>query len=246
MMTDFFSDKPRTTPGYQKSKVFYSDDFVDALAQDYDFDCTDINLLTYLYEIPHRYNVANAIHNGDREFQPQNRKNLLKLQAKFKTFKDELYAQGGDRFNLEVSDGAGLCGELNPNLDPDDYPGKAFSKNYCYWFEFERYLKFFEEGLKQTLKNTKPRGGRPKNEGLHNAIHYIASFWEFKLLRKYTLDHHNGKGLTEAYKFTRRLLAPLDQIDEKQIITAMRAEIKERNEVYPEGYFHRKVAAKKS
>jgi hypothetical protein len=128
---------------------------------------------------------------------------MLKLQKKFLAFKEELEAQGGDYFNLEVSHGARLCGDLDPDLDPNDYPGKQFSKNYCYWFEFERYLKFFEVGLDHTTKNSKSRGGRPRNEGLHLAVNYIADFWVFKLGRKYTLDHHE-KILGTHYLITNR------------------------------------------
>lgn len=118
------TDNPRTAPGHQKSKKYYSDDFINSLAQAYDFDPTNINLLTYLYEIPYRYNVANSIQEGDREFQPQHRKNLLRLQAKFRDFKDELYEQGGDYFNQEVSYGAIASGDLAPSSSPLNWPKK--------------------------------------------------------------------------------------------------------------------------
>lgn len=241
---DLFSNMPRTEPGYLKSREYYSDEFIQVLSEEYEFDPTDINVLTEIYEIAHRYVVGNDIAAGDKEYLPGHRKQLLKLQKKFLAFKDELEAQGGEYFNLEVSYGARQSGDLNPELDPDDYPGKNFSKNGCYWFEFERYMTFFDVGLDHTIQKNTPRGGRPRNEGLHLSITYIADFWEFDLKRKYTVDHHEGHGLTEAFEFTKKMLSPLDDIEDVQIITAMRCEIKERRELYTKEFILNKLGQK--
>jgi len=238
-MDDIFADKPRTEPGYASERKYYTDEFINALAADYEFDPKDINLLTDLYEISFRYRLGNRIAASDKEYLPEHRKDLLRLQKKYRAFVDELEALGGDYFNLEVSGGAKLAEELNlavdPELDPKDYPGMQFSKSYCYWYEFERYLTFFGLGLDNNIDQHKSIGGRPKNEGLHLSIGYIAEFWEDEIGRKFTVDHHGGQGLTEAFEFTKRMFGPLDKIKDAQIITAMRAEIKLLRKDYSDG-----------
>ncbi len=247
-LDDFLSNKPLTEPGYQSEREYYTEDFICALAAVYNFDAADIYLLTDLYEIAYRYRLGNRLAAGDKERMPEYRKNLSKLQRKYRAFMDELEAQGGDYFNLEVSGGARIAEALDlgvdPDLDPQDYAGMQFSKSYCYWYEFERYTTFFGLGLDHNIEQLKSRGGRPKNQGLHLSIGYIGRFWERRLGRKYTVDHHGGQGLTEAFEFTKRLLTPLDDIDDVQIITAMRTEIKLLRKYETDGTFHNNLDQK--
>ncbi len=78
-----------------------------------------------------------------------------------------------------------------------------------------------------------PRGGRPKNLGLEDLTRLGADFWVGELGRRFTVDYHQGAGLTSAFDFIKALASPLDDISDKQIITAMRAEIARRRSPGP-------------
>ena len=225
----FFDDGLRTSPSYEKSREQFPDDFVAALSADYGFDHADIDVLSDLYEIAERYRIVRSME-WAIEDQKKHRKKLIKLQRTYRRFLDELKENGWDYFNLEVSHGADLAGDLDPDLDPTNYPGKKFSKKGCYWFEFERYLKFFDLGLEATIERYKSRGGRPKNEGLDNAMHYIDDFWTDVIGKNFTLDYHNGTGTSEAFHFVKRLLERIEPVSDTQIVSAMRHYIKERGE----------------
>ncbi len=226
---DTTEEEAKPTPAYESARKHYTDQFIESLAKDYNFDPTDIEVLGRLYEIEYRYNTGQSFE-GEADENREERQRHKKLLKTFRAFRKELEENGGDHFNLEVHHGARMCGDLNPNLDPEDYPGQDFSKNYCYWFEFERYLTFFGLGLEATIERNRSHGGRPKNGGLSLAINYISDFWHFNLGKKYTLDYEGGTGLSEAFIFTKRLIDPLDEVPEVQIVTAMRHWIKQTNE----------------
>ncbi len=216
-----------TGPGYVESKDVYPDEFIARLAKDFEFDAFGTHNLTRLYEIPYRYKLMNDLVAGDREREKSHLRHVRMLKA-LNTFRDVLEAEGGHDFNMEVARGAVLSGDLDPQLDPADYPDKNLSARGCYWFEFDRYLTFFERGLADSIERLKSKAGRYKNEGLSLAISNIANFWEYDLGRKFTFDAYEGQGITDAYDFTKALLEPVDDIPDEQIKTAMRREIKER------------------
>ena len=204
-------------------------EFVATLASDYGFDRTNIEILGKLYEVEYRYRLGKSFE-GEADLLKEQRKDLKKLLKAYHAFRNKLAACGEDYLNLEIRNGAELSGNLDPNLDPTDYPEESFSKNSCYWFEFERYLTFFERGLEKTIKDYKNEGGRRKNQGLETALPYIAEFWTETIGKQFTLDYERGAGLSEAFSFVKRLVAPLEDVTDTQIITVMRRWIKEENE----------------
>tara|TARA_R110000868_G_scaffold194517_3_gene439957 strand:- start:5676 stop:6068 length:393 start_codon:yes stop_codon:yes gene_type:complete len=85
-------------------------------------------------------------------------------------------------------------------------------------FEIEEHL--------EELKAYK--GGRPANEGAYEFVAYISDFWTVDLERPYTIDAHNGQGLTEAFKFIRDCAKPLIPLTDSKILTMMQ-KFKEKN-----------------
>tara|TARA_R110002074_G_scaffold246040_1_gene418007 strand:+ start:1793 stop:2593 length:801 start_codon:yes stop_codon:yes gene_type:complete len=65
------------------------------------------------------------------------------------------------------------------------------------------------------------KGGRPAHEGAYEFVAYVSDFWTGDLERPYTIDAHNGQGLTEAFKFIRDCAEPLIPLTDSQILTMM-------------------------
>ena len=76
------------------------------------------------------------------------------------------------------------------------------------------------EAALEELKSYK--GGRPANEGAYEFVAYLSDFWARDLERPYTIDSHQGQGLTEAFSFIQDCAAPLIPISDAQIISMMR------------------------
>jgi hypothetical protein len=72
------------------------------------------------------------------------------------------------------------------------------------------------------------RSGRRANLGLHELARKAAEFWIEVLHEPFTLDYHEGAGVTRAFEFVKALVTPLDDVTDKQIVTAMRAQIAAR------------------
>ena len=63
---------------------------------------------------------------------------------------------------------------------------------------------------------------------LQNLVIHAADFWELDLKRRFRIDYRKGAGLTPGFDFVKALLKPIDDVTDKQIITAMRTVIKLR------------------
>ena len=75
-----------------------------------------------------------------------------------------------------------------------------------------------------------PAKGRKRNYALENTVRRIANFWSDTLNRRFTLDYHEGSGLTPAHDFVKTIFAKLDpEITEIELVTVMRRIVSERN-----------------
>lgn len=106
-----------------------------------------------------------------------------------------------------------------------DHEKKRGQPYYC---ELQRMLEILRTAIRGQIGKLTSRGGRPKNEGLDLFMYYAADFWVGELGRRFSIDHHKGVGLTEAFEFSKFLLTPLDDVSDAQIVTAMRRQIRER------------------
>lgn len=213
-------------PAYASSREIYTDEFIAELAHDFDFDASSNHVLSRLYEIPFRYHLGNRIdHKG--EGLKEARKDYERLQKALVTFQQELEKFHGTGIDMELWEGAKALPMFDPDLDARNYPEFVYKSSIAYYFEFFRYLNFLQLGIHKQIGRLKSVGGRPKRFGLSLAVSYISQFWIIDLNRRYSLDYHQGSGISEAFAFTSRLIQQIEPVEERKIVTAMRALIKE-------------------
>ncbi|MEO0591903.1 MAG: hypothetical protein AAFZ11_15285, partial [Pseudomonadota bacterium] len=73
-----------------------------------------------------------------------------------------------------------------------------------------------------------------RNYALENTVRRIAYIWSDMIKRPFTLDYHQGSGLTPAHEFVKTIFAELDpEITEDDVKTSMRRIVAERNSAKP-------------
>ncbi len=95
--------------------------------------------------------------------------------------------------------------------------------------ESERLVRFIVGLAERQLSDIEmDKGGRPKNLGFADFMDYVAEFWETEVGRRFSVDYHDGEGMTPAFEFAKRVVRELDDVSDKQVITAMRLQIRKR------------------
>jgi hypothetical protein len=94
----------------------------------------------------------------------------------------------------------------------------------AYYRELVRLTEILEATLERGILNATPRRGPRPDDTLRHFVSSCAAFWMADLKRRFTIDSHAGSGTTRSFEFVKRLLDPLDEIDDKKIVTAIRAE----------------------
>ena len=229
MIFDDLPEPENRNPYSQYAEIF-TDDFLSEIGIEFDLDTSDKFIRGRLYEIPHRFFLARRIDDRGKSIR-EIRKEFETLEKRLVKFQQQLETLDGYGIDTEIYYGAKMLPNFDPNLDSADYPEFVYKSSIAYKYEFYRYLNFLQLGIDRELKQLKTPGGRPRDEGLHLAVRYIANFWIEDLSRTYSLDYHEGSGITDAFRFTARLIQKIEAIEEKQIVTAMRTVIREDREL---------------
>lgn len=203
-----------------------TDQFINQLAQQYDFDPTVTNLKEELTEIIFRHFIFEGF-SDEGDYAKERRKEIKALKTSLVKTLNQIEKLDGSELGLEISHGLRILGEeANKNL-PDLSPPEGHSQKSWRYTVFRTLCNGLSHGLDAWNENLKHIGGRPKDLALQNSIRLISDFWRYNLNRKYTLDYQGSEGLTQAFAFTKTILNHFLAIEDQRIITAMRAEIKE-------------------
>ncbi len=110
--------------------------------------------------------------------------------------------------------------------------GRAQGKpGSSYLVELENLLALLDTAADLGAARFAPARGRKRKYALENLVRRLAYVWADILGRQFTVDYHQGSGLTEAFAFVSIVVAEIDSaITETEIITAMRTIIKERGQ----------------
>ena len=221
------TEHPRTL-----AKRIYNEQFLSKLKEQFGFDALEPQVARELQGIAFRYIVFRRGEN-----QPQFvRKSRLDYRALQKA--TERYIEFLEHFNEEMGD---LASDIHlavttevPARVPVDCRRPINSRRptdrdgHASLAELLRLLSLMKMTAGRHVRDFTAGGGRPKNLGLEAMTWKAAEFWTEELKRKFTVDYHRGTGITEAFEFVRALVAPLDDVSDRQIVTAMRAEINRR------------------
>jgi len=134
-----------------------------------------------------------------------------------------------DFFNIatEMLVYARSCGEPEPQKHFPELTDHQRNVE-AHYRELVRLTKLLEATLLHGIKRSSPKRGPKPNLAVLHLIMSSSVFWTVDLRRAFTIDYHEGAGLTRAFEFVQTLLRPLDDVADKRIITAMRTEIAER------------------
>jgi len=100
-----------------------------------------------------------------------------------------------------------------------------------YLVELENLLALLDSAADLGIARFAPIKGRKRKYALENLVRRLAYVWADILERQFTVDYHQGSGLTEAFAFVSSVVAQIDSaMTETEIITAMRTIITERSQ----------------
>jgi hypothetical protein len=224
--------RARVDDGVERPKAIarrvYSDQFLSGLNAQFGFDTLEPDIAAELRDIAFRYVVFRR-----EENQPAYRKTTRRQFLALKKATERYLTLLAHHQKRDLASDIHLVASLeyvekeNRNL-PRVAGRKRFDGN-AYLQELGRLLELIKRTGSWHARSLGTRGGRPKNLGLEELTRKAAEFWRTQLNRRFTVDYHQGTGLTPAFKFVRALVAPLDDIPDRQIITAMRAQIAARH-----------------
>jgi len=125
--------------------------------------------------------------------------------------KDQVYSLAGKPMIKEVlPDGS----KVVESLGPDDF------------VEMARLIHLYVEYGHQNLP-TKGKSGRRKLFALSQWLPNIKRQWEERSGKRFTVDEHNGTGITDAFHFCKRAMINIDpKVTDSNLITAMKSYIK--------------------
>jgi hypothetical protein len=213
-------------PAEKLIEKIYDREFIAELSQRFGFDGSDASIVEELWWIGSRYILGRRFE-GEETYAKEDRATYRRLLLSIEKFEGDLTG-----FELDLIHHMFLVSRWNNEPKPQtDFPHLSDhqkKRGEPYYFELLRMLSILKIAVEGEVDRNTPRGGRPKNGGLVLAIPQIGYLWELGIGRRFSIDHHKGVGLTEAFEFVKALLIPLDDISDTQIVTAMRVEIKSR------------------
>ena len=107
--------------------------------------------------------------------------------------------------------------------------GERFARQY--YRELIWLLELLKASTERSIKMLTSPPGPKINEALEGFVRKVADFWVLRLNQRFSVYHRKrddprtGDRLTPAFKFIRALVAPLDDISDNNLVTAMRKEI---------------------
>jgi hypothetical protein len=100
-----------------------------------------------------------------------------------------------------------------------------------YFLELIRLLELLEKSALEQSNNFRERPGPKINLGLEFLVRRVADLFLTILNRPFSVDHHKPIAASEAFDFISALVAPLDDVSDTEIMTAIRTEQNRRNKI---------------
>lgn len=214
---DVGAERPR-----QIAERLYTAAFLAELQRQFGLDATRAETAARLRDIARRYILGRRTENQPELLKGDHRK-YIELQKATENYLALLkqYEEQDIASDINVA-----AQQLEwPRPEPDDPMG--------YYRQLVLLLELLRTAAVRQAGYLASRGGRPKNRGLEDLTRHAADFWIGELGRPFRIDYHEGTGITLAFEFIKALVTPLDDVSDKQIVTAMRTEIAKRRSPGP-------------
>lgn len=203
---------------WELAKLIYSDNFLTEFQKKFGFDAVSSSTATQLRNIVRRYIIVRRWEN-----QPELLKNTRRKYIALQKATERYLAV------LETYNESEIGSDMKTASQILNWPASGLASSEDYFLQLNFLLELLKTATAQQAQYLRQRGGRHMNFGLEDLIRLAAEFWTEGLKRPFTIDYHKGAGLTPAFAFIKSLVAPLDDVPDTQIVTAMRTEIKKRN-----------------
>lgn len=108
------------------------------------------------------------------------------------------------------------------------------TRGKSYMLELKRLLLLLESATDLAVeKSALPKGRKPKVVTL-NLVRRLAYVWTEQIKQKFSIDYHEGSGLTPAFQFVSLIVHKLiPEVTQTEIVTAMRTVVAESNQTGP-------------
>lgn len=205
----------------------YTEESIRGLATRFDFDPDATTAIRELRDAGARYILGRRMED-EVQVRKEERAMIQRWLRETEGFLETLERLNEYDIQGELYYAARALNEPPPTLPQRLATKENLWKGSPYFVELRRQAAILQHALADQVRRLTSRGGRPRNEGMDILITRVADFWVMDAKNRFSIDHHKGKGLTEAFEFVRALLDPIDDIPDTQIVTAMRGEIRFR------------------
>ncbi|MCH9751436.1 MAG: hypothetical protein K0U61_04385 [Alphaproteobacteria bacterium] len=197
------------------------------------FESGDERIIRELRALFRRYPLDKRVLNDNSDEQ-EFRKRYQTLKLETERFRALLSSSEYEDLESDLSIAA-----LHKNggaADPDIpvIGGAEGRKGSAYLADLHYLLSLLLVAAESGSERFAPVKGRKRNFALENTVRRIAYIWSDEIKRPFTLDYHQGSGLTPAHEFVKTIFAKLDpEITENDVKTSMRRIVAERNSAEP-------------
>lgn len=207
------------------ARRIYSEPFLLRLGERFKFDAMAGNNPGALRLIAQRYLYLVRAQQAEPQEMLSRRKELSALKREIAALIKRLQKHDDDiALWLDMGRLAARAAE-----DQAATPGISQTSGEAAYRQLIPLLEILERGVALHFKGLAPGSGRKLDYGLDALVRHAAIFWAETLGRKFSVDHHKGGGVTEAFEFVRALAEPLASIPDTAITTAMRREVSNRS-----------------
>lgn len=211
-----------------EQNLVITEQFVADLARRFEFTQHTPSLVDELEQIAQRYAVDLRVFN-DEAIERTLRFSYQTLKSETARYRDLLSAPAYEDLETDL-----YWAARHSNAPVSDASiaviGHAQGKpGSSYLAELENLFALLDAAADLGIARFAPVKGRKRKYALENLVRRLAYVWTEMLERHFTVDYHQGSGLTEALAFVSLVVAEIDSArTETEIITAMRTIIKER------------------
>lgn len=200
----------------------YTDAFLAELQRQFGFEATRAETAALLRRIAGRYILGRRWENQASLLKSDHRKYIA-------------LKEGTERYQALVKqyDEDEIGSDMKTAAQQLDWPQPEPSDPEGYYRQLLLLLELLRTAAIRQAGYLASRGGRPKNFGLEDLTRLAADFWIGELGRRFRIDYHQGAGVTPAFEFIKALVTPIDDVSDKQIVSAIRAEIARRRSPGP-------------
>ena len=206
----------------------YTEALIADLGSRFGFDGKDRGNVERIRRIAQRYVWGCRVdwRDPDRKKERDDYKKLLAATLKFEA---AIREYGRSDLDYDMYRAAyHILKEPPPQTDFPTLTDHQKKRGEPYYFELRRLLNILKIGVGETIDHETMAPGPQSHLGMQNLVTDAADFWIEVVHGRFSLDYHKGVAWTATAEFVKALVEPLDDVTDSQIVTAMKAEIKER------------------